>query len=54
MCGGTGKHKKRIDVTDQVDFGNPDDECLPLHKYVCGHEFEGWSMIISIYEDRPK
>jgi DNA-directed RNA polymerase subunit RPC12/RpoP len=42
-----------IDVTDQVECSNPDDECIALRKCICGHEFEGWSMILSIYEDRP-
>lgn len=41
------------DVTDQVEFGPVDDECLPLLKCVCGHTFEAWTMIISIYDEHP-
>jgi DNA-directed RNA polymerase subunit RPC12/RpoP len=41
------------DVTDLVSFGNNDDECLPVNKCVCGHEFRSWDFIISIYEDDP-
>lgn len=40
-----------IDVTANVEFGNPDDECLPLTRCVCGAEFEPWTNIISIYDD---
>lgn len=40
-----------VDVTDKVDFDNPDDECLPLTKCVCGEKFQPWEFIISIYED---
>jgi len=39
-----------LDVTDQVEFGNNDDECLPLHKCVCGKKFDHWDAIISIYD----
>ena len=47
--------KKRInkDVTTMVDFGSPDDECLPIFKCICGKVFEEWSEVISIYEDDP-
>ena len=41
----------KVDVTDQVDFGNPDDEALPLRKCVCGQTFGLWDLIISIYEE---
>lgn len=37
------------DVTDLVEFGNSDDECLPIYKCVCGKTFEPWEFIISIY-----
>jgi hypothetical protein len=41
-----------IDVTDMVDFGNPDDECLPMTKCVCGHTWEMWGgFMISIYKN---
>jgi len=40
-----------INVTDKVDFGNPDDESLPLTRCVCGASFEIWTVIISIYRD---
>ena len=43
-----------IDVTDQVSFDNPDDECLPITKCVCGAKFRAWSEFnISIYSDDP-
>lgn len=41
------------DVTDLVNFNNPDDECLPITKCVCGQEFPSWAFIISIYPDTP-
>lgn len=43
----------KMDVTDQVDFGNSDDESLPLTKCVCGKKFEYWEFVLSIYEDSP-
>ena len=42
-----------IDVTDLVEFSNNDDECLPIRRCVCGHEFPAWKFIISIYSDDP-
>ena len=39
------------DITDLVDFGLNDDECLPLTKCVCGQEFESWTFLISVYRD---
>ena len=41
------------DVTDKVDFQNPDDESLPLTRCVCGASFAPWEQIISIYGDLP-
>ncbi len=41
------------DVTDQVDFQNPDDESMPLTRCVCGKRFAPWDQIISIYGDSP-
>ena len=41
------------DVTSLMRFGNPDDECLPVHKCVCGEEFEHWGFIIGIDEEYP-
>lgn len=41
------------DVTDQMDFENNDDECLPVTKCVCGATFATWTFIISIYSDDP-
>jgi len=39
-------------VTDKVDFGNPDDEYLPMKKCVCGHTWDEWGgFTISIYAD---
>lgn len=45
---------KSIDVTDLVDFSNPDDECLSLIRCVCGQEFPAWTFVISIYSDTPR
>lgn len=42
---------KKIDVTEFVDFGNPDDESLPIITCVCGKRFELWKHTISIYEE---
>lgn len=42
------------DVTTLVDFNNPDDECLPITKCVCGEKFPTWKFVISIYSDIPK
>lgn len=44
---------KLIDVTDYVDFQNPDDELLPLTMCVCGRRFEPWQFVISIYDEEP-
>ena len=41
------------DVTDLVSFGNPDDECLPLMRCVCGTTFPEWEEIIGIYREHP-
>ncbi len=40
-----------IDVTSQVSFGENDGEYLPLTRCVCGHTFEPWDEVISIYRD---
>lgn len=42
-----------IDVTNSVDFLNPDDECLLITKCVCGVKFDGWEFNISIYQEDP-
>jgi hypothetical protein len=39
------------DVTNQVEFDNPDDECLPITQCVCGEKFQRWDFIISIYDN---
>lgn len=44
---------KHIDVTELVDFDNPDDESLPMTKCVCGEKFPVWNWSISIYDDNP-
>lgn len=41
------------DVTDKVEFGNSDDEFLPLEKCVCGQVFGFWDHSLSIYRDNP-
>jgi len=40
-----------IDVTDKVNFGDVDGECIPITKCVCGESFVPWDFIISIYKD---
>jgi len=39
------------DVTELVDFGLNDDECLPLTKCVCGRAFFPWDFQLGIYRD---
>lgn len=41
-----------LDVTDKVDFENPDDECLPLTRCVCGQTFVPWDFILGIEKDK--
>lgn len=48
-----GKNMNYKDVTDIVDFQNPDDELLPVTKCVCGFKFDSWEFTISIYKDDP-
>jgi hypothetical protein len=53
------QHKKQpaivsVDVTDQVSFGNSDDEYLPITKCICGERFGHWNFTIGIYKDEPK
>ena len=46
-----------VDVTDQVDFGWPDDECLPMKKCGCGATWALWEwdgLLLSIYKDDPR
>ena len=43
-----------VDVTDQVSFGNSDDELLPITKCICGENFNYWNFTIGIYKDEPK
>ncbi len=42
------------DVTKLVEFGNNDDETLPIKKCVCGTKFPEWSFYISIYPDHAE
>jgi hypothetical protein len=42
---------KLKDITDEVSFDNPDDECLPLRRCACGKTFTSWDFIIGIYPD---
>jgi len=42
-----------IDVTELMDFNNPDDETLPVTECVCGAKFEPWTFYISIYREDP-
>jgi hypothetical protein len=34
------------DVTEKVQWGNPDDELLPILKCVCGTLFKDWDNVI--------
>ena len=45
------KRNSMKDVTDKVQFGLNDDECLPLEKCVCGELFDYWSEVIGIYKE---
>ena len=45
--------KKIIDITSKIEFGDNDEELLPITKCACGHKFEFWKFTISIYEDNP-
>lgn len=41
-----------IDVTKLVEFGNNDDECLPITKCICCKKYPPWdNFIISIYKN---
>lgn len=40
-----------LDITEQVRFGNPDDELLPLTQCACGEKYEPWQFNINIYKD---
>lgn len=42
------------DVSEGFLIGSVDDECLPVHKCICGARSEGWpDYVLSIYEDSP-
>jgi hypothetical protein len=41
----------RKDVTDLVEVGEPDGECAPLLRCVCGAKFGRWDNVLNIYED---
>jgi len=44
----------KIDVTNNVEFGEGDDECLSMTKCICGEKFPDWKgPVISIYEEDP-
>ena len=38
-------------VTDLVDFDNPDGEALPLIQCVCGERFTLWDFYLSVYDE---
>ena len=40
-------------VTHLVEFGNSDDEYLPLTQCVCRAKFDLWDETVSIYSDDP-
>lgn len=39
------------DITEFVNYDNPDDEYLPITECICGKRFAPWEFIISIYEE---
>lgn len=39
------------EVTQQVEFSNPDDELLSIRKCICGESFAPWEFIISTCDD---
>jgi hypothetical protein len=41
------------EVTDKVDFGWNEDECLPIIECVCGTEFDLWEQVLGVYKDDP-
>ncbi len=40
-------------TTVEWQFGDPDDEYLPIRRCACGALFDSWSMFISVYKDDP-
>jgi DNA-directed RNA polymerase subunit RPC12/RpoP len=45
---------KIIDITNQVQFYTNDDECLPIVECACGHAFDPWEFVLSVYRDDPR
>jgi hypothetical protein len=41
----------KVDITEDVCFGEVDSEYLPLEKCKCGKEFEYWKFILSDDKD---
>jgi len=39
------------DITDQVEFGDPDGESLPLTQCACGRKFYPWDFVLTCYPD---
>ena len=44
----------KLDVSAQCRFDNPDDECLPLTRCVCGVDHPSWEVVLSVYADDPQ
>ena len=44
-------NKTKNNITSYVEFGNNDDECLPITRCICGKKFVPWDFTISIYDD---
>lgn len=36
----------RVDVTKEVETGDPDGEMLPIRKCICGKQFGYWEQVI--------
>ena len=41
------------DITDDVGFGYPDDEMLPLNMCACGHRFNYWEFMVPMSKEYP-
>ena len=47
--------ENRLDVTSLVVAEEPDGDCLPLIKCLCGTEFKPWDFVISYdIDDSPR
>jgi hypothetical protein len=40
-----------LDVTEHVEVGENDGESCPILRCVCGHKYEAWDAVLSVYPD---